>query len=126
MNVHSSFFTDQDAKSQFYLTDISVDHTDDAANGDHSSLDMTELVIFGLTDAPDGKSFPLVKASRGQWKVEASIELPKCVKGIEIITRSKEGWDVGFTHLDYFNLQTGAIDSECGKNTGGLTPMHLY
>ncbi|RXW12200.1 hypothetical protein EST38_g13654 [Candolleomyces aberdarensis] len=89
----SSLFTDQDAESQFYLTDISLDHTDDAANGDHGSLDMTELVIFGLTDAPDGKSFPLVKASQRRWNVEASIELPKCAEGIEIITKSKEGWD---------------------------------
>ena len=55
--------------------DIFLKHIADVTDGDHSSLKIAKLVIFGLADEPDGKCFPLVTASPGRWKVEGSIKL---------------------------------------------------
>ena len=55
--------------------DVFLKQVDDGTDGEHSSLNMTALVIFGLVDEPDGKFVLLIKASPRRWKVEDSIEL---------------------------------------------------
>ncbi|RXW16904.1 hypothetical protein EST38_g8959 [Candolleomyces aberdarensis] len=115
MDEDSSLFNDRGGESQFYLTDIFLDHIADITDdGDHNSLRITELVIFGLADEPDGKCFPLVTVSSGRWKVEGSIGLPKIEKGIVIIAKFGERWDMGFTHLDRIDMQNGTNDKQSG------------
>ncbi|RXW17766.1 hypothetical protein EST38_g8088 [Candolleomyces aberdarensis] len=118
MDEYSSLFDDRGGESQSYLTDVFLEHIADATDGDHSSLKMTELVIFGLANKRDGKFLPLVTASPGRWKVEGSIELPKSEKGIVIIGKSKEGRDMGFTHLDCIDIRNGATSTGTGTNAG--------
>ena len=56
-------------------SDISLKHEDSDAKTAHQLLGLTKLVIFGLEDETDGKSFPLIQAGPGAWKIEGSIEL---------------------------------------------------
>ena len=68
------------AKCSFLLIiplDIVLELKDSGANSEYQTLNMTELVVFGLKDEPDGKRFPLTQASLSprQWKVEGSLEL---------------------------------------------------
>ena len=61
---------------RFHISlDIVLKCTDSKIMGKYQSLSLTELVIFGLEDGPDGNCFPLVKTSPGCWKVEGLIEL---------------------------------------------------
>jgi hypothetical protein len=57
--------------------DIVLKLEDTSNNTEYQTLNMTELVVFGLKDGPDGKHFPLVQISLSprQWKVEGSLEL---------------------------------------------------
>ncbi|RXW12491.1 hypothetical protein EST38_g13364 [Candolleomyces aberdarensis] len=114
MDEDSSLFNDRGGESQFYLTDIFLNHIADITDGDHSSLRITELVIFGLADEPDGKCFPLVTVFSGRWKIEGSIGLPKIEKGIVIIAKFGERWDMGFTHLDRIDMENGTNGKESG------------
>jgi hypothetical protein len=51
---------------------------DISTNNKYQTLNMTELVAFGLENGLDGIHFPLVQQtslSPRQWKVEGSLEL---------------------------------------------------
>ncbi|KAJ2931803.1 hypothetical protein H1R20_g5290, partial [Candolleomyces eurysporus] len=111
MDEDSSLFNDRGGESQFYLTDIFLQHIADVTDGDHSSLKIPRLVIFGLADEPGGKCFSLVTVSPERWKVEGSIELPESMKGIVIIAES-EGWNMAFTHLDCIEMHNGGNGKE--------------
>ena len=57
--------------------DIVLKLEDTSTNNKYQTLNMTELVVFGLEDEPEGKHFPLIRASASQrqWNVEGSFEL---------------------------------------------------
>jgi hypothetical protein len=59
------------------LLDIVLGLNDSSTNSKYQAMNMTELVVLGLKDKPDGKHFPLSQASFSpkQWQVEGSIEL---------------------------------------------------
>ena len=68
------------SNASFMLTlslDIVLKLKDTSIDSKYQSLDMTELVAFGLKDEPDGMHFPLVQISLSpkQWKVEGFLEL---------------------------------------------------
>jgi hypothetical protein len=57
--------------------DVVLKLEDTSTNSKYQTLDMTELVAFGLEDEPDGIHIPLVQTSLSprQWKVKGCIEL---------------------------------------------------
>jgi hypothetical protein len=57
--------------------DIVLELEDTSTDSKYQTLNMAELVVFGLKDEPDGKHFPLVQTSFSprQWKVEGSLKL---------------------------------------------------
>ncbi|RXW17923.1 hypothetical protein EST38_g7931 [Candolleomyces aberdarensis] len=59
----SSRVTDRSGESQFYFKDVFLEYIARVTDGDHTSLNLAELVIFGLPDEPHGKCIPLVTAS---------------------------------------------------------------
>ncbi|RXW23310.1 hypothetical protein EST38_g2535 [Candolleomyces aberdarensis] len=87
------------------IDSVSAEHADsDLSSGNHpdsdsdsnsGSFNMTELVVMGLKDQPDGKHFPLARVSPWKWRIEQFIELPAEVEGIDIVAKSEEGLVVG-------------------------------
>ncbi|RXW18807.1 hypothetical protein EST38_g7047 [Candolleomyces aberdarensis] len=69
----------------------SGDHPDSDNDSDSGSFNMTELVIMGLKDEPNGKCFPLARVSPWKWRIELAIEVPAEVEGIDIVAKSEEG-----------------------------------
>ncbi|KAF6753805.1 CHAT domain-containing protein [Ephemerocybe angulata] len=100
-------------ESALYMIDIVVkpvgiidDHT--------TSLSLEELMVFGIPGSDEGKSFELVMASPGCWKVEGSIELFSEVEGIDLVVRGTDNEDLGLVHVDIPNMRTTKMHSDNG------------
>jgi hypothetical protein len=59
------------------LLDIVLELKDNSTNNEYQTLNITELVAFGLEGGPDGEHFPLTQGSLSprQWKTDCSINL---------------------------------------------------
>ncbi|KAF6742192.1 TPR-like protein [Ephemerocybe angulata] len=100
-------------ESGLHMTNIVLERI--GSSDDHkTSLNLKELLVFGIPGSEEGTCFGLSNASPGRWEMVGSIELLSGMDGIDFIVKCEDDEDIGIVHLDIANMGNGKIQPENG------------